>query len=236
MEDTSTKKLLFSTVKISLVAQIVTGLIDALALTVDYTGDRKLVKGLLVVELTVQIIEFIFYVWLFTGFEEINNITPRRYYDWMFTTPSMLFVLIVYLDYIKNNKTVPEKKYSDETWADYLKTSFIKHGYDLSIVIPLNFLMLVFGYLGEINIIKNYQAVFYGFLPFIAYFYYIYEKYAKYTRNGRILFFIFAGLWSLYGVSALFPYLWKNISYNILDIFSKNFFGIFLAYIAIFNV
>ena len=96
--------------------------------------------------------------------------------------------------------------------------------------------MLLFGYLGEINIIKNYQAVFYGFLPFIAYFYYIYEKYAKYTRNGKILFFIFAGLWSLYGVSALFPYLWKNISYNILDIFSKNFFGIFLAYIAVFNV
>ena len=97
MEDTSTKKLLFSTVKLSLVAQIVTGLIDALALTVDYSGDRKLVKGLLVVELTVQIIEFIFYIWLFTGFEEINNITPRRYYDWMFTTPSMLFVLITSL-------------------------------------------------------------------------------------------------------------------------------------------
>lgn len=236
MNEYSTKNLLFLTVKISLIAQILTGLVDAIALAFDYGGDRKLIKGLIVVELTVQIIEFIFYLWLFTGFEEIENITPRRYYDWMFTTPSMLFVLIVYLEYLKNNKTVPEKKYSDDTWYDYLKTSLIKNGYDLSIILPLNFLMLLFGYLGEINVINNYQSVLYGFLPFVAYFYYIYEKYAKYTKSGRTLFFIFSGLWSLYGVSALFPYLWKNISYNILDIFSKNFFGIFLAYVYVFNI
>jgi bacteriorhodopsin len=35
-------------------------------------------------------------------------------------------------------------------------------------------------------------------------------------------------VWSLYGVAAILPFFIKNISYNILDIFAKNFFGLFL--------
>ena len=87
----------------------------------------------------------------------------------------------------------------------------------------LNFLMLVFGYLGELKMLDKYTTVFYKFIPFFIYFYFIYDKYVKYTENGKILFTIFALIWSFYGLSALLPYLWKNISYNILIILSKNF-------------
>jgi hypothetical protein len=93
--------------------------------------------------------------------------------------------------------------------------------------------MLLFGYLGEVKLMNNYLAVFLGFLPFFAMFYIIYENYAKFTSNGETLFWYFSVVWSLYGLAAIMPYFWKNISYNILDIFAKNFFGIFLAYIAI---
>ena len=89
--------------------------------------------------------------------------------------------------------------------------------------------MLLFGYLGEINIISNFVAVIIGFIPFITYFFIIYQEYAKFTEAGNLLFWIFTGIWSLYGISALLPYYEKNISYNILDIFSKNFFEIFIG-------
>ena len=39
-----------------------------------------------------------------------------------------------------------------------------------------------------------------------------------------------ACIWSLYGVAAMLPSNYKNFSYNILDIFSKNFYGLYIAY------
>ena len=106
-----------------------------------------------------------------------------------------------------------------------------KNAYILIPIVLLNALMLIFGYLGEINIIKEKIAVLCGFIPFILCFTLIYEKYAKYSEQGIILFWYFVSVWSLYGVAALFPYNLKNIFYNILDLFAKNFFGLYLAYI-----
>jgi bacteriorhodopsin len=37
----------------------------------------------------------------------------------------------------------------------------------------------------------------------------------------------------MYGIAALLPYNLKNSIYNILDLFAKNFFGLFLTYIII---
>jgi bacteriorhodopsin len=46
----------------------------------------------------------------------------------------------------------------------------------------------------------------------------------------------FLVFWSLYGVVAVLPYTLKNTIYNVLDLFSKNFFGLFLSYLIIANV
>ena len=235
MKDKQVKDIFFLTVKISLIAQIITAIIDIYALTLDYKGDLLLLKGLISLELGVQFIEMIFYFWLYLMFNKVEKVTTKRYYDWVLTTPSMLFILIVYLDYLRNDGEVKELNGDNNTTLDYLKNSFNIHGNNWLFIMILNFLMLVFGYLGELKILDKYTTVFYGFIPFFIYFYFIYDKYAKYTENGKILFTIFALIWSFYGLSALLPYLWKNISYNILDILSKNFFGIFLAYIAIIN-
>ena len=48
-------------------------------------------------------------------------------------------------------------------------------------------------------------------------------------KNAVFYWFVF--FWALYGVFAIMSYTVKNTGYNILDIFAKNFFGVFLAYI-----
>jgi hypothetical protein len=95
-------------------------------------------------------------------------------------------------------------------------------------------MMLLFGYLGETSLIPA-LGVSLGFIPFFIYYYIIYEKYALLTNDGSILFFYFLFFWSLYGIVAVLPYKLKNMCYNILDLFAKNFFGLFLTYLLFTN-
>jgi len=103
---------------------------------------------------------------------------------------------------------------------------------ELSKILFLNWSMLFFGYLGEMKILSTVSGVLLGFVPFLMYYYAIYEKYAvKSGEQGVKIFWYFFFFWSLYGVVALLPYNLKNSLYNILDLFAKNFFGLFLSYI-----
>ena len=95
--------------------------------------------------------------------------------------------------------------------------------------------MLLFGYLGEINLIPVLSGVLLGFIPFLIYYYIIYKKYAILSNDGLNIFLYFFIIWSLYGIVAVLPYKIKNMCYNILDLFSKNFFGIFLSYLLFTN-
>jgi bacteriorhodopsin len=95
--------------------------------------------------------------------------------------------------------------------------------------------MLLFGYLGEINLVPTLLGVSLGFIPFLIYYYIIYKKYAILSNNGFKIFLYFFIVWSFYGIVAVLPYKIKNICYNILDLFSKNFFGIFLSYLLFVN-
>ena len=97
--------------------------------------------------------------------------------------------------------------------------------------------MLLFGYLGEINLMPILLGVSLGFIPFLIYYYIIYKKYALSSNDdGLNIFFYFFIIWALYGIVAVLPYKIKNMCYNMLDIFSKNFFGIFLSYLLFTNV
>jgi hypothetical protein len=89
--------------------------------------------------------------------------------------------------------------------------------------------MLLIGYLAEMNIIPTLTGIVVGFIPFLMYFYEIYRKYVR--GDGSPLFLYFFVFWSLYGVVAGLPYYLKNSFYNILDLFSKNFFGLFISYL-----
>jgi bacteriorhodopsin len=185
-------------------------------------------KQMLMLELIVQFVETFFYVYWLFNFNKILNITPKRYFDWAFTTPTMLITLIFYLIFLK---------YRDNNTSYKLNffNVFNKEFYTISIILLLNWLMLLFGYLVEINLLPVLLGVFLGFIPFMIYYYIIYKKYAILSNDGFKIFFYFFIVWSLYGVAAILPYKIKNICYNILDLFSKNFFGIFLSYILFIN-
>jgi hypothetical protein len=218
------KYLFYITLVISIIVQIITGLIEIGAFFVKVPAIYSIIRQLLIIELIVQFLEGMFYFWLAYNFTKAINITPKRYIDWVITTPTMLITLIVYLIYL--NKKI-ENKTSELDFFTLLKDNS-------TIIIPvivLNWLMLLFGYLGEMKIIPVLLGVFLGFIPFLIYYYMIYVNYVTQNTNGYLLFWYFFIFWSLYGVVAILPYYVKNAFYNILDLFAKNFFGIFLSYI-----
>jgi hypothetical protein len=219
-----TKYIFYVTLIISIVIQLITGIIEIGSLFIKVPTAYSLIRELLILEVIVQIIEGSFYFWLAYNFTKALNITPKRYIDWAITTPTMLITLILYLVYLNKRPT-------NETNELGLFT-LLKDNKDIIIpVVILNWLMLLFGYLAETNIIPLFFGVILGFIPFLIYYYMIYVNYVTQNTSGYLLFWYFFIFWSLYGVVAVLPYYIKNSFYNILDLFAKNFFGIFLSYI-----
>ena len=89
--------------------------------------------------------------------------------------------------------------------------------------------MLSFGLLAEFYTNFKFILITLGIAPFIGNFYVIYEKYAVTTTEGTVLNTYVCVIWLLYAVAAYMNYNVKNIMYNILDIFSKNFYGLFVG-------
>lgn len=201
--------------------QIVVGVIDYLALKIPIDSKDDLLKDLLKVELAVQVIEFAFYLWLIYYFSKVSrNITPFRYIDWAVTTPLMLITLSAFLQHDGTRETrLSEFIYSN--------TSELLH------IVLLNAAMLIFGLLGEVGYLSPYVSTALGFIPFTLNFTYIRDTFLRSSEDvfKTTVFYWFVFFWSLYGVFALMSYTTKNTGYNILDIFAKNFFGLFLAYI-----
>jgi hypothetical protein len=219
-----TKYIFFTTLVISIIVQIITGTIELGAFFIKVPSAYSLIRELLVLELVVQIIEGTFYFWLAYNFNKIINVTPKRYIDWAITTPTMLITLILYLIYL-------DKRTKGETNKLEFFT-LLKDNSDIIIpVVILNWLMLLFGYLGEMKIIPVLFGIILGFIPFLMYYYMIYVNYVTENTSGYLLFWYFFFFWSLYGFVAVLPYYTKNSFYNILDLFAKNFFGLFLSYI-----
>jgi hypothetical protein len=211
----------------SLIVQLVTGIIDFYVLRLPIPPSFTLLHELLAMELIVQVIEFSFYVWMVLNFNTIKNITPFRYYDWILTTPTMLITFMFYLKFLSNQE--------QNIQSDSLLTE-LKNKWEVVLnVIFLNWSMLYAGYLGEQKVFSYVTTTLVGFVPFLFMFYIIYKNFAVKSSQGQKIFWYFSGIWAIYGIAALLPYKIKNSMYNILDLFAKNFFGLFLAYV-LYNV
>ena len=123
-----------------------------------------------------------------------------------------------YQDYKENNK-------GTFTFWDFIKDDWE----NIKKLVIYNGLMLLFGYLGETNILPKYLSISIGFVFFYLSFSIVYE-YSKTTDISKKLFYFLTIVWGMYGVSATFDVVTKNISYNLLDIVSKNFYGLFIYY------
>jgi hypothetical protein len=222
------KSLFGYTLLLSIYIQVITFIIGFFVSLQKIPSNYILIKELLYLELFVQIIEGVFYIWLAYNFNNIINITPKRYFDWIITTPTMLVTLISYLLFL-------QAKVTHQT-HNLTLVSIFKNNYQTLIpILCLNWLMLLFGYLGEIKVLSLFYSVILGFIPFLVYYYMIYKNFVLDNSTGFNIFIYFFFFWSLYGFAALFPYYTKNVLYNILDLFAKNFFGIFLVYVIYTN-
>ncbi len=179
------------------------------ALTTNDTAIRHIMN----IETCISIIAAFFYNSFIT---KINNnkldyqeITLIRYTDWSITTPLMILSLTLFLSYNLNGD----------------RNIKFKH---FILLVVLNYLMLLFGYLGEIGKINKTIGISLGFLFFVLMFYCIYIFYIKNQNSltNNIIYGIFLFIWMLYGVVAKLEDKFKNIVYNILDTLSKCFIGI----------
>ena len=214
-----------NTVKFSLVVQLITGIITLYGLLITLEEKHNILKGILGLETLVQIVELSFYIWIAYASVKLPNMTPRRYVDWMITTPTMLVSTIMFMKY--EEKRV-EDKLEDEPvkFWDFIKN----YKTEILFISFYNCLMLVAGYIGEKNIISKYITTPVGFFFFYKSFKLIYTDFAQKSKLGKQIFTFLLTVWGLYGVAALLPIKEKNISYNLLDIVSKNFYGLFIFY------
>jgi hypothetical protein len=148
------------------------------------------------------------------------NIIAFRYLDWYATTPLLLLSFIIYLNYLTNKaESVKNPEQPNLIKLDYGK---------IFIILVLNFLMLTFGYLGENKFMNHTTACIIGFIPFIAMIYLLWIWYRNESNN--MIFNIFTVVWALYGIVYFLPTIWKNLSYNTLDIIAKVGFGFLVWY------
>lgn len=134
--------------------------------------------------------------------EAFHKVDILRYNGWGITTPLMLIALCLVLS---NTTKVPITAAS------------------LLTIIGLDYLMLFFGYLGELEKLDKITAMILGFLPFFIIFYMIYDKFLEghYNLFNYLLFGIYFIIWTGYGVSYMFEEKLKNIATNIFDLIAK---------------
>lgn len=175
------------------------------------TKDRK-IRNILNLETCISVVAAYFYEKFVHKVDKGNidykNINMTRYIDWFITTPIMILVLCLALLYNLNKSL---------HFGTFLKILF------------LNFGMLTFGYLGEIELISRNISLILGFIFFFALYGFIYYKfiYENPIFDNIILYWTFFTFWILYGVVYNFPEKLKNVIFNYLDLFAKCFVGIF---------
>lgn len=175
------------------------------------TKEEK-VRNILNLETCISVIAAFFYGKFVQELDttiDYKKINETRYVDWAITTPIMLLVLV--LAFLFNNK---EGAFS---FSKYL------------VILVLNYAMLGFGYVGELGLMDRTTSNGLGFVAFAGMYYYIYQNYIKGRSNNDnlLLYSLFVFLWALYGVFYFFESVTRNVGYNVLDLFSKCFVGIF---------
>jgi len=218
-----TNTLVSKTIYFSLVVQIITTIVSFGGLFVKIKDSDYVLKEILLLEGVVQIIESCFYIWVIFAIHNLKSVTPRRYIDWVFSTPIMLTSTIVFMKYQELKDKNLDTSFKMIDFLKDNKSNIFK-------IFIYNGLMLLCGFLGEAGVIDKRIGITLGFIFFYLSFDLIYKEYANKSILGKKLFTFLLVVWGLYGVAAMTDIKTKNISYNILDIISKNFYGLFIYY------
>jgi bacteriorhodopsin len=206
----------------SLLAQFVTGVFGVLGLTYDVAPENEAPKTSLKIEMFVQVIEFVFYLF-FVGNFDLATMAPTRYKDWIVSTPLMLVSNMIFYYYEQERQ---EGLDTTNSVSNFFRT----HRKTIVTVLLANVAMIALGYAGEVGWMSKGWSVAMGFVAFGVAFSTIWSKLASKSDIGKRLFSVTASVWAMYGVAFLFPVAAKNIAYNGLDVVAKNLFGVFLSY------
>ena len=182
-----------------------TGLTLIEALRTNDTNVRHVMNIETTVSLIAGLVYGIFNEMIKSPTVDLHEITKIRYIDWSITTP--LIILVILLFYGGNTHHPLASVYGT--------------------LVLLNWGMLGSGYLGELGTINRSTGCLVGFLFFAAMLYTLYSCCVP-TKSNHAVFFLFAIIWSFYGVAYLLDEEKKNIMYNILDVISKAIFGVIL--------
>jgi len=210
-----------NTVYFSIIIQIISTVITWEGLFKNLKGSDVVLKEILAIENIVQIIEFTFYLYIASYNTDVNRMGSIRYIDWFVTTPTMLFTTIVYMEYnnVKNKGELLDVKKFIHLNKMKMYKIFIN-----------NFFMLVCGLLVELDIINMYLGISIGFYFFYQTFKIIHTYTKNYIINDRLYTFLVI-VWGLYGFAAMLSNKNKNISYNLLDLVAKNFYGLYIYFL-----
>lgn len=214
------------TIHASILVQIIALLFGIYAYSSDTNPNNAMLDEIMLIENVVQAVEFAFYfvvAFLITNIPN-KDLAKYRYFDWAITTPLMLITTLLYFVFDKEKQQRREKQINSQSnvlnVVSENKNNIIK-------MVLSNAGMLLVGYLQEIGKVSLMTSNVVGF-GFLFYSFYILYSYAK-TWTSTALFWVMFTVWSLYGVASNYNPVIKNTAYNILDIISKNFYGIFLA-------
>ncbi len=221
----TSKAIVSKTIWFSLITQVITSIIPLHAFFIKLSEEDQMLKDILVIDTVVQFVEMAFYIWIAYAVMNVDIMASRRYIDWVITTPIMLLSTIMFMKY-------QERRERNESEEKPVKTKeFLSENKNLiTSIFGYNLAMLAFGYVGELDILPKYISIPIGFGFFFKVFSIIYHNFAKTSVLGNRLFVFLLSVWSMYGVAAMFPPNLKNVSYNLLDIVSKNFYGLYIYY------
>lgn len=211
-----------TTTEYSIYVQFVAGVLGIYGLFQQLPPEHQIISSILQLEMGVQLLEFIVYLYLYRNFN-LKYLATYRYYDWVITTPVMLFTVSLYFTYMEK---LQQGKSKDMTVSSF----FNEHKRELISIMISNFLMLVFGYLGETGAMNMIHANVFGFIAFAITFFIIYNTFVK-SEFSKKWFSLLFTIWGLYGVAALQPVRLKNNMFNGLDIVAKNAFGVYLVFV-----
>ena len=193
----------------SLAVQVVVGAVTLAGIFVPLPkSDRNDLRVIFGLELGSQVVEFVYYLLVVCRYRTI--LTWTRYVDWVISTPVMLVSTALFFCH---------RREVDLEWADGR----------LLAVLGLNWLMLAFGFALEVSrAIPPIVALSLGGLAFVGSFTVLALFVAPTDALSVGLFSAMYVVWALYGVAAGLDEVPKNVSYNALDVVSKNFYGLFL--------
>jgi len=165
------------------------------------------VRHVMNIETTVSVVASLVYGFFYeqvkTGKYDLKTFTHLRYLDWVITTPLIILGLLLF--YNQHLGAIP--------WQTY------------AAIVALDWGMIYAGFLGEQGTISKWAGFWGGFAFLFAIFYMIYTKCMPKGSNP-VAFFVFAFLWSMYGVAYMQDEETKNLMYNILDVNAKALFGV----------